>query len=280
MFSPSSHRPACTIRVDRLPTAKDIMTALLDLGPGCVCQAPAAGAGAGAGAGAPRVPLVRVLVVEDDAAMARMLRRALAGEGYTVDIAVRGVDALWAAAECDYDAVVLDVMIPAPDGFEVARLLREQGRWAPILMLTARGSVDDRIRGLDLGADDYLTKPFALAELFARLRSLTRRVPAERPVVLAVGDLTLDPVTRAVQRGGTDIALTAKEFALLSELMRSAGQVLSRTHLLERTWDSAYDSNSNVVDVYVRYLREKVDRPFGRSSIETVRGVGYRIADG
>ncbi len=224
---------------------------------------------------------MRVLVVEDDERLADVLRRALVREGYAVDVAGSGQDALWHGRENDYNAVVLDVMIPPPDGFAVARTMRAEGRWAPVLMLTARDAVDDRVTGLDSGADDYLVKPFALQELYARVRALTRRVPAERPTVLRVGDLSLDPVRRAVERAGTPIELSAKEFALLHELMRHPGEVLSRTHLLEHVWDFAYDGGSNVVDVYVRYLREKIDRPFGASSIETVRGAGYRLrADG
>ncbi|MGH8868833.1 MAG: response regulator transcription factor [Actinomycetes bacterium] len=222
---------------------------------------------------------MRLLVVEDDPPMANMLERALTREGYAVDLAGTGEDALWHGIEHDYDAVVMDAMIPAPDGFAVISRLRQAGRWAPVLMLTARDRVDDRVRGLDVGADDYLTKPFALAELFARLRALTRRPAGQRPARLVVGDLTLDPSTRSVTRAGTPVELTAKEFALLHELMRHPGEVLSRTHLLEHVWDFAYDGTSNVVDVYVRYLREKVDRPFGRTSIETLRGTGYRVRD-
>ncbi len=181
--------------------------------------------------------------------------------------------------EQEFDAVVLDLMIPAPDGLEVCRRMRAAGRWAPVLLLTARDAVDDRVAGLDAGADDYLTKPFALAELHARLRALTRRGPRERPVALTVGDLVLDPVTREVRRGGSLIALTPKEHGLLEQLMRAPGQVLTRTHLLEHVWDAAYEGDSNVVDVYVRYLRNKVDRPFGRDTLQTVRGVGYRLQD-
>jgi two-component system OmpR family response regulator len=184
---------------------------------------------------------------------------------------------LWSVIENDYDAVVLDAMIPAPDGFEVCRRMRAEGRWAPVLMLTARDAVLDRVKGLDAGADDYLTKPFALVELFARIRALTRRDPGDRPVVLAVGDLVMDPVTRVVRRGPVDIALSPKEFALLQELMRRPGEVLARGYLIEHVWDFAYDGGSNVVDVYIRYLREKVDRPFARQTIRTVRGVGYRL---
>jgi two-component system, OmpR family, response regulator len=220
---------------------------------------------------------MRLLVVEDNPGMASLLMRSLQREGYAVDVVGTGEDALWSIRENAYDGVVLDAMIPAPNGFEVCRRMRAEGRWAPVLMLTARDTVPDRVRGLDAGADDYLTKPFALAELFARIRALTRRDPLERPVALRVGDLTLDPVTRVVRRGDVDISLSPKEFALMQELMRRPGEVLSRTHLIEHVWDFAYDGGSNVVDVYVRYLRDKVDRPFGRETIRTVRGAGYRI---
>lgn len=220
---------------------------------------------------------MRLLVVEDDPGMASVLQRTLLREGYAVDLAATGTDALWHALESPYDGIVLDAMIPAPDGFEVCRRLRDEGCWTPVLMLTARDSVTDRVHGLDAGADDYLTKPFALAELHARLRAITRREARERPVVLRVGDLTLDPVSHAVTRGDAAIDLSPKEFALLQELMRHPGEVLSRTHLIEHVWDFAYEGGSNVVDVYVRYLRGKVDRPFDRADIETVRGVGYRI---
>ena len=220
---------------------------------------------------------MRLLVVEDDPAMASVLQRALLREGYAVDLADSGSEALWHARANPYDGIVLDAMIPAPDGFEVCRRLRSEGCWAPVLMLTARDAVTDRVRGLDAGADDYLTKPFALAELQARLRAITRREPRERPVVLRVGDLTLDPVNHEVTRGSAAVELTPKEFALLQELMRHPGEVLSRTYLIEHVWDFAYEGASNVVDVYVRYLRDKVDRPFDRADIETVRGVGYRL---
>ena len=220
---------------------------------------------------------MRLLVVEDDPGMAALLVRSLRREGYAVDTVDNGEEALWSVTEQEYDAVVLDAMIPPPDGFEVCRQMRAARRWQPVLMLTARDTVPDRVRGLDVGADDYLTKPFALAELFARLRALTRRTPLEHPAVLQVGDLTLDPATRVVRRGEADIALSPKEFALLQELMRRAGEVLSRTYLIEHVWDFAYDGGSNVVDVYVRYLRDKIDRRFGRDTIRTVRGVGYRL---
>ncbi|KAB2352383.1 response regulator transcription factor [Actinomadura rudentiformis] len=220
---------------------------------------------------------MRLLVVEDDPGMAALLVRGLRREGYAVDTAADGEDALWHVLEYEYDGVILDAMIPPPDGFEVCRRMREKGRWAPVLMLTARDAVADRVRGLDVGADDYLTKPFAIAELLARLRALTRRDPLERPAVLRAGDLTLDPGTRTVHRGGMEIRLSPKEFALLHEFLRRPGEVLSRTHLIEHVWDFAYDGDSNIVDVYVRYLRDKVDRPFERDTIRTVRGAGYRL---
>jgi two-component system OmpR family response regulator len=222
---------------------------------------------------------VRVLVVEDEVKMAGLLKRGLEEEGYAVDAAANGRDAIWLATENPYDAVVLDLMLPDVDGFEVCRRIREAGRWSPVLMLTARDAVEDRVKGLDAGADDYLTKPFAFAELVARLRALLRRGAGERPPVLRVGDLALDPSTHQVFRGDTSVELTAKEFALLEYLMRHPGEVLSRTRLIEHVWDFAYDGDSNVVDVYVRYLREKIDRPFGRDSIQTVRGAGYRLRD-
>ncbi len=209
--------------------------------------------------------------------MASLLQRALEREGYAVDLAGNGVDAIWLATENDYDAIVLDVMIPPPDGFNVCRTLRERERWAPVLLLTARDSVADRVTGLDAGADDYLPKPFSFDELSARLRALTRRTVSERPTVLEVDGLRLDPATHTATRDGLPIDLSPKEFSLLETFMRSPGTVLTRTQLLEHVWDFAYDGTSNVIDVYVRYLRGKIDRPFGRDSIETVRGVGYRL---
>jgi two-component system OmpR family response regulator len=222
---------------------------------------------------------MRVLVVEDEVKMAALLRRALQEEGYAVDVAGRADDALWLGTENAYDAVVLDVMLPDGDGFSVCRGLREAGRWSPVLMLTARDAVSDRVAGLDAGADDYLTKPFSLAELMARLRALIRRGAAPRPADLRVGDLSLDPTTHTVRRDDHPIELTPKEFALLEYLMRHPGEVLARTRLIEHVWDFAYDGDSNIVDVYVRYLRNKIDRPFGRRTIETVRGAGYRIRE-
>jgi two-component system, OmpR family, response regulator len=207
------------------------------------------------------------------------LRRGLTAEGMSADVAIKGEDALWMAEATDYDAIVLDVMLPGIDGFEVCRRLRTEGVWAPILMLTARDSVRDRVAGLDGGADDYLTKPFSYAELLARLRALVRRGPVERPTELVVGDLRLDPATRVVRRGEAEISLSTKEFALLETFMRRPGQVLSRFELLEHAWDYDYENRSNVVDSYVRFLRQKIDRPFGVKSIETVRGAGYRLRE-
>jgi two-component system, OmpR family, response regulator len=224
---------------------------------------------------------MRLLVVEDDVKLARVLHRGLEQEGYAVDLAVTGAEALDHAGENDYDAIVLDLMLPGRDGFEVCRQLRTDGVWSPVLMLTARDAVEDRVAGLDAGADDYLRKPFSFAELLARLRALQRRGSGERPTVVEVGDLRLDPATRQVWRGDTEIKLSAKEFNLLEAFMNRPEQVLSRDRLLEHAWDFAYEPRSNVVDVYVRYLRDKIDRPFGRASLETVRGLGYRLrADG
>jgi two-component system OmpR family response regulator len=220
---------------------------------------------------------MRVLIVEDEVKMAGLLRRGLREEGLAADVARTGDDAVWMARATDYDAIVLDVMLPGADGFEVCRRLREAGTWSPVIMLTARDAVNDRVAGLDAGADDYLTKPFSFAELLARLRALARRPPVERPAVLEVGDLRLDPATRSVWRSDEEIHLSAKEFALLETFMRRPGEVLSRYQLLEHCWDYGYEHRSNVVDVYIRYLREKIDRPFGRDSLETVRGVGYRL---
>jgi two-component system OmpR family response regulator len=222
---------------------------------------------------------VRILVVEDGLKMAGLLRRGLEEEGYAVDVVQTGADAVWAGSENPYDAIVLDLMLPDLDGFAVCRRLRQADRWAPIIMLTARDAVIDRVSGLDAGADDYLTKPFAFSELLARLRALIRRGPGERPAELRVGDLVLDPAGHRVTRGNATVDLTAKEFALLEYLMRRPGQVLSRTQILEHVWDFGFEGDSNVVDVYIRYLREKVDRPFGLETIETVRGSGYRLRE-
>jgi two-component system OmpR family response regulator len=222
---------------------------------------------------------MRILVVEDEVKMADLLSRGLRKEGMAVDVASRGEDAIWMAEANPYDVIVLDVMLPGIDGFEVCRRLRGEGARTPVLMLTARGSVRDRISGLDGGADDYLVKPFSYGELLARIRALSRRGPIERAPELRVGDLRLDPASRRVWRGGSEISLSAKEFALLEALMRRPGDVLSRLELLDHAWDYAYENRSNVVDSYIRYLRQKIDRPFGADSIETVRGAGYRLRE-
>jgi two-component system, OmpR family, response regulator len=220
---------------------------------------------------------MRMLVVEDEIRMARLLKRALEEEGHAVDIAASGADGLWLATENVYGAIVLDVMLPDVDGFEVCRRLREKDVWAPVIMLTARDSVGDRVRGLDAGADDYLVKPFSLAELAARLRALARRDDRARPVQLAAGDLKLDPAAKRAWRGETELRLSPREFSLLELFLRHPGDVLSRSRIIEAVWDFAYDGGSNVVDQYVNYLRRKVDAPFGRHDIETVRGMGYRL---
>jgi two-component system OmpR family response regulator len=220
---------------------------------------------------------MRILVVDDDVRMAGAIRRGLQYEGLVVDVAADGDEALRVVGTTEYDVIVLDVLMPGLGGFETCRRLREQGRWMPVLMLTARDSVEDRVRGLDGGADDYLTKPFSLAELTARLRALVRRGPVERPPVVEVGDLCLDPATREVWRGETEITLSAKEFTLLETFMARPGQVLSHGQLVQAAWDLGYERRSNIVEVYIRYLRKKVDEPFGVHSIETVRGVGYRL---
>ena len=220
---------------------------------------------------------MRVLVVEDEVKMAALLRRGLEEEGMAVDVAVSGEDAMPRAGATDYDAIVLDVMLSGTDGFETCRRMRESGVWAPVLMLTARDAVEDRVAGLDGGADDYLTKPFSFSELLARLRALARRGPVQRPAELAAGGLRMDPATRQVWRGEAEIALSAKEFSLLEVFMRRPGEVLSRFQLLEHAWDYDYENRSNVVDVYVRYLRRKIDEPFGTDTIETIRGAGYRL---
>jgi two-component system OmpR family response regulator len=220
---------------------------------------------------------VRVLVVEDEVKMAGLLKRGLEEDGYAVDVAATGTDALWQAREFDYDAIVLDAMLPELDGFEVCRRLREDRRWMPVLMLTARDAVDDRIRGLDAGADDYLVKPFSFGELAARVRAQIRRGAADRPTVLEVGDLRLDPASHRAWRGEDELTLSHKEFALLELFLRHPDQVLSRTTILEHVWDFAYDGVSNIIDQYVSYLRRKIDKPYGREQLETVRGAGYRL---
>jgi two-component system, OmpR family, response regulator len=220
---------------------------------------------------------MRLLLVEDDAKLARAVERGLCHEGYAVDVVGDGDAALLQCAVWDYDAIVLDVMLPGRDGIAVCRTLRERDCWAPILMLTARGRVDDRINGLDAGADDYLAKPFDFGELLARLRALVRRVPEPRPARLEVGDLVVDPSTHAVARAGVAVALTAREFAVLEYLARHAGEAITRATLLDHVWDENFEGSTNVVDVYVGYLRKKLEQPFGRPLIRTIRGVGYAL---
>src|ERR1700757_1103574 len=227
------------------------------------------------------VATVRVLVVEDEPKMADLLRRGLSEDSYAVDVAADGPSGFQAAMAYDYDAVVLDIMLPGMSGFDICRQWRDRQNWGPVLMPAARGAVPARVAGLAGGADDSLTKPFHLDELFARLRSLIRRGPTPRPAVLSVGDLRADPASRRCWRRDIEIALTTKEFGLLELLMRRPGTVLTRELLLEHCWDFAYESRSNVIDVHIRALRDKIDRPFGVHSIETVRGIGYRVrADG
>ncbi len=218
---------------------------------------------------------MRLLLVEDDVKLARTLERGLQREGYGVDVARTGPEALARAAEVDYDVVVLDVLLPGMTGFEVCRELRRSQRWVPLLMLTARAEVSDRIEGLDAGADDYLVKPFDFGELLARLRALSRRAPGEHAAVLAVGDLRCYPATHAVTRADRTVELTAREYAVLEVLARHAGGVVTRAQLLEQVWDEAYEGSPNIVDVYVGYLRKKLERPFDRRLIRTVRGVGF-----
>jgi len=220
---------------------------------------------------------VRLLLVEDDAKLAGAIGRGLRHEGYAVDVVGDGDAALMQAAVWDYDGIVLDVLLPNRDGFEVCRTLRERDCWAPILMLTARGQVGDRIRGLDVGADDYLAKPFDFGELLARLRALVRRAPAQRPVRLEVGDLVVDPSTHEVARAGVAVILTAREFAVLEYLARHAGEAVTRATLLDHVWDENFEGSTNIVDVYVGYLRRKLEQPFDRPLIRTIRGVGYAL---
>ena len=226
---------------------------------------------------------MRILVVEDSAKMAALLKLGLEREGYAVDVTASAVDAVWLACEHGYDAVVLDVILDAAgqqaDGFEICRQLRQAGCWVPVLMVTARDAVRDRVSGLDAGADDYLPKPFHLPEFLARVRALIRRGAVARPAVLTVGDLSLDPARHEVRRAAGLIGLTRTEFALLEYLMRHAGEALTRRRLIEHVWDYAFDGDPRIVDVYVRTLREKIDRPYRRSSLQTVRGTGYRIHD-
>ena len=221
---------------------------------------------------------MRVLVVEDEQRLARALQRGLVAEGYAVDLAHNGEDGLHLAREGAYDALVLDVMLPRLSGYRVCQALRAEGNWVPVLMLSAKDGEHDQADGLDLGADDYLTKPFSYVVLLARLRALVRRGAPQRPAVLAAGDLRLDPAQRRVHRAGTEVALTPREFAVLEHLLRHPGEVVSKSELLTHVWDANYDGDPNVVEVYIGYLRRKVDLPFGRHAIETVRGAGYRLA--
>jgi two-component system OmpR family response regulator len=220
---------------------------------------------------------MKVLVTEDEPKVARAVARGLRHEGYAVDVAVRGEEAVRNARVYDYDAIVLDVMLPGVDGFTVCRTLREAGVWAPVLMLTARDQVDDRVHGLDAGADDYLVKPFAFSELLARLRALIRRGVSERPASIALEDLVVDPARRTVSRDGDEVELSTREFALLEFLARHPREVVTRSQLLEHVWDQHFPGDSNIVDVYVGRLRKKLDAPGGRTVIRTVRGAGYAL---
>jgi len=222
---------------------------------------------------------MRVLLVEDDPKLAASIGRGLRHEGYAVDLAEDGDEAVARALVWDYDGILLDVMLPARDGLAVCRALRERGCWAPVLMITARDQVRDRISGLDVGADDYLAKPFDFGEMLARLRAVMRRAPVERPVRLEIGDLVVDPATHMVTRAGAPVRLTAREFALLEFLARHAGEVITRTRLLDHVWDENYEGSTNIVDVYVSSLRKKLEQPFGRPLIRTMRGVGYIMGD-
>ncbi|HEX6497558.1 MAG TPA: response regulator transcription factor [Micromonosporaceae bacterium] len=223
---------------------------------------------------------MRVLVVEDEPRLARALQRGLAAEGYAVDVAADGATGLEAARHDGYDAVILDVMLPRLSGYRVVKALRDEGNWVPVLMLSAKDGEYDQADGLDAGADDYLTKPFSFVVLLAKLRAVLRRGAPERPAVLTVGTISLDPGSRRVTRDGAEITLTAREFALLEYLMRRGGQVVTKTELLDHVWDAAADTDPNVVEVYVGYLRRKLDQPFGRRSLQTVRGAGYRLVEG
>jgi DNA-binding response OmpR family regulator len=221
---------------------------------------------------------VRVLVVEDEKRLAAGLKKGLEAEGFAADVALDGTDGLWMAREHPYDAIVLDLMLPGINGYRLCATLREEGNWTPILMLTAKDGELDEAEALDTGADDYLTKPFSYVVLVARLRALIRRGAGERPAVLKAGDLHFDPGARRTSRGGADVRLTAREAALLEFLLRRKGEVVSKTDILDHVWDYEFEGDVNIVEVYVRHLRNKLDRPFGRHAIETVRGAGYRLA--
>jgi len=221
---------------------------------------------------------VRILVVEDEVVLADGIRRGLEAEGFAVDVVHDGTDGLWRAQEHAYDAIVLDLMLPGLNGYRVCAALREAGDWTPVLMLTAKDGALDEAEGLDTGADDYLTKPFAHVVLVARLRALIRRGRPPRPTILAAGDLTLDPASRRVRRGDEEVALTARETSLLELLLQRVGEVVSKREILDHVWDDDFEGDPNIVEVYIRHLRNKLDRPFGRAAIETVRGSGYRLA--
>ncbi|WP_093620981.1 response regulator transcription factor [Actinoplanes philippinensis] len=220
---------------------------------------------------------MRVLVVEDEKRLAWSLRVGLEAEGFAVDVATDGVDGLWLARENDYDVIVLDLMLPKLNGYQVCAALRAEEDWTPIVMLTAKDGEWDQVEGLDTGADDYLTKPFSYPVLVARLRAVARRGARERPVQLTAGDLRIDPAARRVWRAETEIDLTAREFALLAFMARNTGDVVSKQRILEAVWDADFDGDPNIVEVYVRHLRNKIDRPFGREAIQTIRGAGYRL---
>ena len=223
---------------------------------------------------------VRILVVEDEKRLAAGLRNGLEAEGFAVDVALHGTDGLWMAREHPYDALVLDIMLPGLNGYRLCSTLREEGNWTPILMLTAKDGELDEAEALDTGADDYLTKPFSHVVLVARLRALMRRGAQERPAILETGDLRLDPASKRVARGEVPVELTSREMAVLELLMRRAGEVLSKQDILDHVWDYDFEGDPNIVEVYVRRLRNKLDRPFDRQTIETVRGAGYRLAAG
>ncbi|GAA0537535.1 response regulator transcription factor [Paractinoplanes ferrugineus] len=220
---------------------------------------------------------MRVLVVDDEKRLARSLRAGLVAEGFAVDVAHDGVDGLWLARENRYDVIVLDLMLPGVNGYQVCATLRAEKDWTPILMLTAKDGEWDQVEGLDTGADDYLTKPYSFPVLLARLRAIARRGARERPTQLEAGDLRLDPAARRVWRGDTEIELTAREFSLLDFLARHRDDVVSKRQILDAVWDADFDGDPNIVEVYVRHLRNKIDRPFGREAIRTVRGAGYRL---
>ncbi len=220
---------------------------------------------------------MRVLVVDDEVRLARSIEVGLEAEGFAVDLAHDGTDGLWLAREHPYDAIVLDLMLPGINGYQVCATLRREGIWTPVVMLTAKDGEWDQVEGLDTGADDYLTKPFSFPVLVARLRAVSRRGAPERPTLLEVGDLRLDPAARRAWRGETELELTAREFSLLAFLVRHAGDVVSKRQILEAVWDVDFDGDPNIVEVYVRHLRNKIDRPFGREAIRTLRGAGYRL---